>query len=26
LYESYLKLIEQMGLDNFLSIQVWYAW
>lgn len=22
LYESYLKLIEQMGLDNFLSIQV----
>ena len=22
LYESYIKLIEQMGLDNFLSIQV----
>jgi bacterioferritin (cytochrome b1) len=22
LYEGYLKLIEQMGLDNFLSIQV----
>lgn len=22
LYESYLKLIEQMGLDNFLSLQV----
>ena len=22
LYESYLKMIEQMGLDNFLSIQV----
>jgi len=22
LYESYLKLIEQMGLDNFLSIQI----
>jgi bacterioferritin (cytochrome b1) len=22
LYEGYLKLIEEMGLDNFLSIQV----
>jgi len=22
LYEGYLKLIEQMGLDNFLSIKV----
>jgi bacterioferritin (cytochrome b1) len=22
LYEGYLKMIEQMGLDNFLSIQV----
>ena len=22
LYESYLKLIEQMGIDNFLTLQV----
>jgi bacterioferritin (cytochrome b1) len=22
LYEAYLKLIEQMGLDNFLTLQV----
>jgi hypothetical protein len=22
IYESYIKLIEQMGLDNFLTLQV----